>query len=56
MLESLLSANLTDLTSLDLAGNDFYFRDLAFCEMTINLIERQTSLKLLKVGRIKNEE
>ena len=56
MLESLMSANLTDLTSLNLVDNKAFSKSSTFCEIACNLIARQTSLKILKVNRINNEE
>ena len=38
MLESMLSAELSDLVRLDLSLNQTIFKSTDFCEMTLNLI------------------
>ena len=55
MLESMLSAELSDLISLDLSFNQTFFESTEFCEMTVNLIERQTRLKSLGLSVV-NED
>ena len=55
MLESMLSAELSDLVVLDLSLNQTIFKSTDFCEMTINLVERQTKLQNLGLSVV-NEE
>jgi len=55
MIESVLSAELTNLISLDLSQNQAFFESANFRDMALNLIQQQADLKCLGVYLLGDE-